>query len=84
MTLDEQLAVFDRKSEQAYRRCLRSFKDRHEEILSEARKRMVASYPDYGDRSWRKGFHELRQDELEEMADCINYRVMRIAQGWPN
>ena len=83
MTLDEQLAVFDRKSEQAYRRCLRAFKDRREEILAEARRRMVESHPQYGDKSWRKGFCELHQDELEEMADLVNYRVMKISRGWP-
>jgi hypothetical protein len=82
LTLEEQLAYFDRKAEQAYARTLRAYKDRREAILCEARRRMVDSHPLYGDRSWGKSYEALHQDELEEMADSVNYRLMKMHQGW--
>lgn len=83
LTLEQQLEHFDRKAEQAYARCIRAFKDRRSEVLAEARRRLVDSHAEHGDRSFHKTFQELHQDELEEMADLVNYRLMKIHQGWP-
>ena len=83
LTLEQQLEHFDRKAEKAYARCLRTFKDRREQILVEARERLVGSFATYGDESFGKTHEALHQDELEEMADLINYRLMKMWQGWP-
>ena len=81
--LDEQLLFFDRHAEKAYVQCLRAFKERREPILCEARRRMAEGYSSYGDTSFHKTHKELRQEELEEMADAVVYRLMRIRNGWP-
>ena len=83
MTLDEQLAYFDRKAEQAFTRCLKDFRARRESIIVEARERIIAGFDMYGAEGFRWDYHRLRQAELEEYADGINYRLMRIYQGWP-
>ena len=81
--LDEQLQHFDRHCQQAYVQTLKAFKVRKPEILAEARKRMQEGYAAYGDTSFHKTYDQLRREELEEMADAIVYRLMRIRNGWP-
>ena len=83
LTLEQQLEHFDRKAEQAYARCLRSFKDRKPEIIQRARQRLVEGQGIYGDDGFHWTHARLHEAELEEMADLVNYRLMKIHQGWP-
>ncbi len=85
MTLDEQLALFDRKAEQVYQRRLRVMKspDHRALVLAEARRRLIEGFGLYGDSMFGRSFDDLCQAELEEDADAINYRLGRVYQGWP-
>lgn len=83
MTLEEQLEYFDRKAERAYAQCLRAFKGRKEEVIAEARRRLIAGYDAYGDEGWHWSHEKLHQAELEEVGDMVNYRLMKMRQGWP-
>ena len=83
LSLEDQLQHFDRKAEQAYVKCLRSFKERKEDILAEARSRLINGFTTFGDTGWHRTYQELRREELEEAADMINYRLMRLRNGWP-
>ncbi len=81
--LDVQLEYFDRHAEKAYARCLRAFKERKPEIIAEARRRLEAGFPVYGDEGWHWSHERLHQAELEEVGDMVNYRLMKMRQGWP-
>lgn len=83
MTLEEQLAYFDKHKSQALARSCRDYKNLKELVLAEARSRLVEGFATYGDASWSKTYTELRQDELEELADAVVYRVIRMSRGWP-
>jgi hypothetical protein len=82
LTLEDQLAHFDRNAAKAYARCLREFKDCKQTIIAEARSRLIAGFAEYGDEGYRRTWAELRDARLEEYADAINYRLMSVYQGW--
>jgi hypothetical protein len=82
LTLKEQLAHFDRHADKAYTRCLRDFKARREGIIQEARARIIAGYDLYGAEGYRWDYARLHAAELEEVADMVNYRLMKMYQGW--
>jgi hypothetical protein len=83
MTLEEQLSHFDRYSDKAYTRCLKDFKVRRDQIIAAARERIIAGYEEYGAAGYSWGYHPLHSAELEEAADMVNYRLMKMYQGWP-
>jgi hypothetical protein len=82
LTLEEQLAHFDRYAERAYTRTLRDYKLRKQEILTEARNRIIAGYDLYGAQGYSWPYDRLHAAELEEGADMVNYRLMKMKQGW--
>jgi hypothetical protein len=82
VTLEEQLAHFDRYADKAYARCLREFKDRKQSIITEARARIVAGYDLYGAEGYSWEYGRLRAARLEEYADAINYQLMNMYRGW--
>lgn len=82
MTLQEQLAYFDRKGKQAYIRCLREFKGNPELIIAGARKRLLANGHIYGDSGFHRSFAELKVMRFEEYDDSVNYQLMSMYQGW--
>jgi hypothetical protein len=83
VTLEEQLQYADLKAEQAYRRSLRSFKDRKAEIIAAVREGIIQGHPDYGDSGWHKTHAELHREELMEFRDAVAYKLMKMHQGWP-
>lgn len=82
MTLEEQLAHFDRHSAKAYTRCLKDFKVRREAIVAEARQRIIDGFDIYGAQGFSWSFDRLHEAELEEFADAVNYRLMKMYQSW--
>lgn len=82
MTLDDQLQFFDRKCDNAYARCLRDFKARKPAIIAEARRRLIEGYDLYGDQMFHRSYMDLREAELQEAADMLNYRLGTMRQGW--
>jgi DNA segregation ATPase FtsK/SpoIIIE-like protein len=82
VTLDEQLAHFDRRAEQAYARCVREMKERRESIIAEARARIIAGYELYEAVGFTWPYAQLRDARLEEYADAVNYELMSLYQGW--
>ena len=82
MTLEEQLAHFDRNFDKAYARCLRDFKQRKEEIKAKSRERLIDGHPIYGDEGFHWSYARLHDAELEEFADAPNYRLMKMTRGW--
>ena len=81
LTLDEQLAYFDAHAEEALEGCRDALALLRPTILSLARKRMIEGFPAYRDKGWRKDEQALRQEELEEYADAVNYRLMRMRKA---
>jgi hypothetical protein len=82
LSLDAQLEHFDRYADRAYARCLRDFKARKEDIIQEARARIIAGYDIYGAEGYHWSYPRLHAAELEEVADMVNYRLMKMYQGW--
>lgn len=82
MTLDEQLAHFDRYAEKAYARCLKEFKDRKPDIIAAARQRLIDGYDVYKAEGYGWEYERLRAARLEEYSDGINYRLMSMFQSW--
>lgn len=83
MTLDEQLDFFDRKAERAYAECLRDVRARKAEVIAEARQRLIDGHALYGAQGFAWPHERLHAAELEEVADMVNYRLMKMHQGWP-
>ena len=85
MTLEEQLDLFDRRAEQAYARHLRHLKDPDykRQVLRMARVRLAEGFETYGDLMFTWSHQRLTDEELQEDADAINYRLARIHRGWP-
>ena len=82
MTLEDQLAHFDRYADQAYARCLKDFKARKADILAEARRRLAEGYDLYGEAGYHWTYADLHAAELEEYADGLAYRLMKMYQSW--
>jgi len=82
VTLAEQLAFFDRKAERAWVRSQRDSKTHRERRTALARERMIRGFAQYGDLSWHKTYAELEQDESDEDADKLVYRVIKMFRGW--
>jgi len=82
LTLEEQLAFFDRYFDQAYARSLRDFKHRKEEIRSRARQRLIDGEKVYGDQGFHWSYKRLDDEEMQEHSDAPMYRLMKMKQGW--
>jgi len=82
LSLEEQLEHFDRKAPQAFVRCLRDLKANKEQIIEEARRRLIEGFGPYGRTMFRASFDELSKAEIEKQADAINRRLARMYQGW--
>jgi hypothetical protein len=78
LSLAEQLDYSDTNAEEALRRCEFAMAAHRESILVLARRRLVDGFPEYRDHSWRKDDDALLVEELEEYADAVNYRLMRM------
>jgi hypothetical protein len=85
ISLADQLEHFDRKCEQALARRVARLRDPEYKarVIAEARRRLVAKHPEFGDEMFHRTHADLAQAELEEDADGLNYRLARQYQGWP-
>ncbi len=54
------------------------FIDIQEDAKILARERMIKYYPKYGDGNFHKTLEQLRQEQMEEIADAINYEIFKI------
>ena len=54
------------------------FLDLQEEAKVLARERLTKYYPKYGDGNFHKTAAQLRQEQLEEIADAVNYEIFKL------
>lgn len=80
MTLEQQLAVWDRFAAGAYEMALDSMAANYHRIVTMARARLVEGYPLHGDAMFTATTEQLHQEALEEYADACNYWVARMWQ----
>jgi hypothetical protein len=53
------------------------FLDVEEDAKELARERMVKYFPKYGDGNFHKTLLQLRREQMEEIADAINYQIFK-------
>lgn len=78
MELDEQLAHWDRLADLAWERCIQEFIDDEKPTKLEAKRRLRAGEPLYGDEGWYWGPKRLRKERRQERADDLNYMVFEL------
>ena len=78
LTLGEQLIRFDQHADAARNRLVRqlTLTGRWERVKRQARARLIAGYPEFGDAMFRA---DNGLDVLEELADAVNYAVADLA-----
>ena len=81
VSLDEQLAVWDRFADRAYEMALDSMAQNYARIMELARARLIDGYAEYGDAMFTASVEDLHEDALEEAADMTNYWVARMWQA---
>jgi len=75
ISIEEQAEFFDRHIAEVD--LTEIFLDVQEDAKVLARERMIKYYPKYGDENFHKTLAQLRQEQMEEIADAINYQVFK-------
>ena len=75
LPLDEQLAIFDRRSAAAFDEYIDLLHRNRALVLCMARQRLIDGYDAYGDAMFRWDLPRRRAEALEEGADGVNYLV---------
>lgn len=81
MDWTEQEAHWDRLVDLAWERCLQEHVDDERQTKLEAKRRLRAGEPVYGDAGWFWTPMRLRRERREERADELNYMVFEL-QGY--
>jgi len=80
MTLEEQLAEYDRLAALSYERALQESVEERKAIIAEGRRRLMAGEPLYGDEGWHWTPAKLKREKRQEKADDVVYGVFLLRQ----